>query len=465
MRKRSYVGLGLLLVIFIATSSLKVSAQTNCNCFVIKEKGQSIEMEKIVVEDNRVEVINDPQVISVAFSLGEGLNGDMVSGASRGGMLIAQCKNGALKIKKRSPAGDEKPLPDLPIQDLKQLTLRVNVIGGNGSKKAFKIINYDSFQEDFGPVIDMFGGRVPVKTGDFLITTETKKTPPPQKKVGKVEFKKVDGWMVVPFVLPNGNSHPFVVDMAATATVVDKSILPTDATITQLESIAFDGDKERVEHASMQGATGTVAKNVFLGRTELMGLSVGDLKINVLSVNVLTAFPEWLAKSGIKGILGLDVLKMNGSVIFDNIYSELGHVIFGGALNNAQGANPMSTANGLYFLHGSTQGKPIQFAIDMGARNTILSEEYVRVNGIKISNEGKSTIRGIDDSKVAVKTGTLKSLTLCSKEFFSVPVRVGVVDALSAFGLNDVSLLGMDFFSRFKTIELSFENNTVALIK
>jgi hypothetical protein len=157
----------LLLVAFVGHSQ--------CNCFLIKEANTGIEIEKTIIENNRVEVINDPNVISVVFTLGEGMNGDMIQASKRKGMIIAQCVNNTLKLKIRNADGTEKPLPDINTEDSKDLDIRVNVIGGNGERKAFLIQHYETIIHDKGPVLDMFGGKLPVANGDYLITTESKK--------------------------------------------------------------------------------------------------------------------------------------------------------------------------------------------------------------------------------------------------------------------------------------------------
>lgn len=433
------------------------SQQAVCNCFLIKETGNRIEMEKLSIQNNGVEVVTDPSVITVVLTLGEGLNGDMVTKASRGGMLVIQCKDGQLKIKKREASGAERVLPDMNVTSLAAYSIRVNIVGGNGQKKAFKILNYDNFSEDQGPVIDMFGGRIPIQAGDYLITTETKKSQQYKRQLEKVGFIKIDGWMVVPFRMPDGTQQKFVVDMAATTTVVDKSILSSTSEIQSIESVAYDGTSKKVSTGIMQGATGDVSSTDLLGRTILSDCVLGTLTVKDLWVSVLNKFPTFLTDHGIRGILGLDVLKQFDKVSFIDIDKESGVVLFGGLPASVSTAFKMTSSGGLYFTEGSIGGIPIQFVFDTGARQTTLGKELVKDKRIEISHRGVRQISGINGAMQEVETGVVKEILLHTKVTKDVEVSIADVSALQAIGQEKAALLGMSFFSKFKSMYFHFE--------
>ena len=87
-----------LFLIFCSISVLRAQNK-DCACFILKEEHSQLSIEKIKIENNRVEVLSDPAIISPVFSMGQGMNGDMVQKERRGGMIIAQCKDNFLKLK------------------------------------------------------------------------------------------------------------------------------------------------------------------------------------------------------------------------------------------------------------------------------------------------------------------------------------------------------------------------------
>lgn len=450
-----------LVVLFYCYTMLGLAqnGKPNCNCFLVKEAGTEIQMEKIIIPNNGVEVVNDPTVITVALTLSEGLNGDMVSKVMREGMLVIQCKEGFLKIKKRNTSGAERQLPDMNVNDLSNYTIRVNVTGGNGQKRAFKIINYDTFIEDTGPVIDMFGGRVPIQSGDYLITTETKKNTQFRKKIEKIGFRKVEGWMVVPFIMPDGTEHKFVVDMAATATVIEKSILPKAVEVNPLESVAYDGENTKIMSATMQGATGEVANSSFLGRSKISNCTLGTIKLNDFTVSVLSQFPRFLTENGIRGILGSDLLKQYGVVTFTGLDTDKGEIIFGERPDRIDKSFKMSSSGGLFFTNGIINNIPLQFVIDTGARFTTLNSEFIKQNNITVNNKRSKPITGIDGVQQEGETGTVNTIAFDQTKFTNVLVNTGEVKALASIGQGKAALLGMSFFSRFKSLYIDFEKS------
>lgn len=416
-----------------------------------------VTIEKVLILNNRVEVLNDSSVISIVFSLGEGMNGDMIQRSTRQGrMMIAQCKQGILKLKIRSKEGNEKSMPDVNTNDLMHYQIRVNVTGAGGFGKAFRIINYETAEEDNGPLLDMFGGRLPLSKGDYAITTETKSVPKPTGLKGKVGYLRKDNWMLVPITLPDGKTHQFVLDLAATSTVINQSILPTGTDIRKMEMVEYQADKKMVKDANLQGGTGSVSSDKFLGKALLKTCKLGEIKIEEINASVLTVFPPKLTKMGISGVLGTDVLRRTSSIVISGLRNDKGGEIeLGGAIpvTKSSTSYPFLIAAGLFFVEGKIGNAPIQFVIDTGARTTVLSSSFANEHKLSFVVLAEEEMTGIDGQSVKAKVVSVPECWVGASKFVNRHMTLTDVAALQAFGLqNGSALLGMDFFATFSSV-------------
>ncbi|PIQ30747.1 MAG: hypothetical protein COW63_09250, partial [Bacteroidetes bacterium CG18_big_fil_WC_8_21_14_2_50_41_14] len=416
------------------------------------------------------EIFNDTTIITPVFSLGEGLNGDMIQKERRKGILIAQCKNNMLKYRFRDAAGNEKPLPDMNPKELEKLNIRVNVKGTNGIQKVFLIENYNTIKEDNGPVIDMFGGKIPLQEGDYIITTETKKNIKTSVLSGSVNFKIIDNWMVVPVKTGSGEAVDFIVDLAATSTVISKTILPESAVIRKMEMVEYSANGNNTKEATMQGATGSTQAGTLLGKTNLEQLEIGEVKVDDVDASVLISFPEKLQKAGIVGILGSDVLLRANVLTFHDVNSQNGTMVFGDETelkSNPSIQIPFSIAGGLLFADGTIGEALIKFLLDTGARESILSNEFAKENHINYSIvDQNKTITGIDGKSKNALLVEVPSIGIDRFKFQNEQIVLGDIAALQSFGLsNDAAILGMTFFRKFSTVSFDFNNRNFSLIK
>lgn len=442
-----------------------VLAQTKpCSCFLVKETKGVIRIEKEVIENNNVQVFNDPDILTPVFSLGQGMNGDMVQKERRGGMIIAQCKDNLLKLKVRSPDGTEKPLPDMNVAELKGLNIRMNIVGGDGTKKAFLIEHYETIQEDKGPVIDMFGGKVPVRPGDYIITTETKKPASTSSVTGKVAFKDTNGWMVAPLSINGGPKMNFIIDMAATSSIIDKKFLAPNTTIHKMEMVEYSAGGSQQKEASTQGATGSTAKDVLAGKAEVQDLLLGNIALKDISFTVLNKFPAKLGDLGIAGIIGSDLLMKPGLLTIRREKNG-GWLEFGPAVPARGSKIPFSMAGGLLFGEGTLSNKPVLFLFDTGARESILNRSFAEKYGLQfpVVQTGKK-ISGIDDNPVTVSVVKVPVFRLGDHAYKNRNMIFGDIAALASIGLADNSvILGMDFFRQYKTVQFNFTGHYLVL--
>lgn len=448
-------------------TGFSIAQDQSCPCFLLSQNKDKIELEKLVIKNGDTEVFNDPSIIAPVFSLGEGMNGDMVQKERRGGMIIAQCKDNLLKLKFRGRDGGEKPLPDMNIRDLQKLNIRVNVKGSNGIQKAFLIENYNKIKDDAGPVIDMFGGKLPLQPGDFIITTETRKADKAVAINGKVSYKIEDGWIVVPVTLSNGTMANFVIDLAATSSVIDKAFLPAGIEINKMEMVEYSVNGVKEKEATMQGATGKVEEGLLAGKALLEHISIADIQIEDVNISVLNTFPEKLKKAGIAGIIGTDILMRSGTLAIQSVNKMKGFLLFGSAIENAGSGIeiPFTIAGGLLFADGTIGSAPVKFLFDTGARESILSKSFAEEHHLvyPVVNKNK-TITGIDGKPLHVNVVKVPSYTIKEYSFSNKNMILGDIAALASFGLQKCSaILGMDFFSQYAAIELDFNSQRIRL--
>ncbi|OFY50285.1 MAG: hypothetical protein A2W85_16130 [Bacteroidetes bacterium GWF2_41_31] len=460
-----------ILLTLLFSNALLNAQQQGCNCFLLTENNKKLEIEKVFIQEGNTEIFNDTTIITPVFSLGEGLNGDMIQKERRKGTLIAQCKNNMLKYRFRDAAGNEKPLPDMNPKELEKLNIRVNVKGRTGNiQKAFLIENYNTIKEDNGPVIDMFGGKLTLQEGDYIITTETKKNLKTSVLSGSVNFKIIDNWMVVPVKIGSGEAVDFIVDLAATSTVISKTILPESAVIRKMEMVEYSANGNNTKEATMQGATGSTQAGTLLGKTNLEQLEIGEVKVDDVDASVLISFPEKLQKAGIVGILGSDVLLRANVLTFHDVNSQNGTMVFGDeteAKVNPSIQIPFSIAGGLLFADGTIGEALIKFLLDTGARETILSNEFAKENhidyNIVVHNK---IITGIDGKSKNALLVEVPSIGLGRFKFQNERIVLGDVAALQSFGLSkDAAILGMTFFRKFSTVSFDFNNRNFSVIK
>lgn len=462
----------LLLITILITSSIhpQSNSDAGCNCFLLVEQNNNLTIEKIFVDNNNVEVVINKNVVTAILSWGKGMSGDMIKKENREGSFIIQCKDGVLKVKHRSKDGSEKSLPDVNITELKKLDIRLNVTGGNGLKKAFVIKNYNTVINDDGPVLDMFGGKIPVNDGDYLITTETKSQIKVNHKIqGSIEYEIIDNWIIVPVYFENNQKSNFILDLAATSTVINKNILPAEIEINKVEMITYNSSTNDTSRSSMQGATGVLDQDIFLGKAIIPVLRLGTIDVVYTNVSVLKSFPQKLEELGIVGILGLDILEQSSKIKILGVNNNGTKTIILNNENNHTSPNfslSIKKAGGIFFTNGFINSHQIEFVVDLGARETILSKTiYDKMNDqtFTVNNKNK-TITGIDGQPSNAFVISVPELQLSNYKFENQQVVVSDIAALQSYGLQNTSaLLGMNFFNRFNAIEIDFNNKTLNL--
>ncbi len=437
---------------------------------VVKEHANEVVFEKIHIEKDQIKILTDPSIITTILPLSEGKAANFVKPSDREGAIIVKNSNGTLHITYKTGDGEEKSYPSILYDDLKKYQIRVNVINGKGYKQAFIIDNYDVINEDDGPVIDIFGGMIPMDSNDYSITLETRINIPTKVISGSVPFEKIDSWIVVEAKLPSGKVGKYILDTGASGgLVLIQRALPENIKISKLTSIAYSKEGSTENKGQMLAATGVVEDDNFLGVAQLSSFEMGDIKLVDLEISVLRDFPEFLQKHHIIGVIGIEILKQAEIIRIERINEERGMVKFMNQedrdINSFDHNFSLNTAYNLLFIKGVIQDVPIDFLIDIGARRSVIASSLVVNNHIEYSTIGNSGVGGLSGEKSDAIEGQISEIKIENDLFKDVPLLIiSSLFATKRMGLEKSGiLLGMSFFSQFKTMEIDFINKKLYL--
>jgi hypothetical protein len=202
--------------------SAVAAASAACGLYVLKKSHDGVTIERVPLADGEERVLNDSDIITFVLPLSPGQSGDLIQQSRPRGTITARCRNNALKVTVRMPDGQVRDMPEQPLEQLQQYDVRVNVVGGDGSRNVFVIEAYASNAEGEGPVIDMFGGIVPMEPGDYSVTLEVSKREDTEFLTGSVPFLVAEELFITDVTLPGGETGRFIIDFGAGTTVFSK---------------------------------------------------------------------------------------------------------------------------------------------------------------------------------------------------------------------------------------------------
>jgi len=464
---------GLLLICILIISPKHYSQQQtekSIPLILLKEQNNEISFEKIYIDDGKVEVISGPSVISIILPLTAGKAGNLVRVSDRNGLIIVRNKSGRYNVSFKTSDGKEKPYPSVDYVLLKTFQTRVNIMRGDGYKRAFIIENYNTIKEDNGPVIDLFGGAIPMEAGDYSITLETKIISKNEVVNGSVPFIKIDGWIVVEAKFPDGKKGRFILDTGASGNLVIKQkFLPGNIEITKLKSITYSGENSSEKNGKMLGATGSVGDDNFLGVANFQSFLLGDMILTDLKVNVLKELPEFLEKYNIVGIIGIEIMKRAEIIRIENINEEKGFINFVGNENRKpvsfDYSFPLTSAGNLLFTKGTIENTQIDFLIDLGARRSVIGSRLVNDHKFNYKAVGNSETIGLSGDKSNAVEGIFPEVKIENDLFDNVAFLISPdLFITKSVGLEKSGvILGMNFFNKFKSLEIDFINSKLLL--
>jgi len=435
-----------------------------CKIFILKEEKDTVSLQSVVIEENRVTKFSGKDYITFVLPVSPGKSGSVVQLIHRQDETAILCDGETINVTINHPDGSTRDYPQVKIEDLRQYHIRVNIVGGNGLKKVYKIENYQTIKIDNGPIFDMLGSYIPLNPGEYSITTETEIMKSQIRLSGKIPLKYEHPLLFVEGKIEDGGSGTFIVDFGASGTLIGKEYLPDHAEIGEVTSIMYSENGTKIAPGTMGGVGGEVSG--FLGNTNLKSLSFADIVYQDITVRVMENLPD-LNQKKIAGIIGLDLLQQGEVVSLQYktdssipVYMHYGST----AHPHTKSYNiPFTFAYGHMFVDGRINDIPVSFLFDTGARSIFISKSIAEKAKLSL-NEKAIEIRGLDENRTkAFQTRTL-NLRLAENQFKDVPLIVADLPVLESMGLLDSGgLLGNSFLENFQMVQIDFANNLIYL--
>jgi hypothetical protein len=396
-------------------------------------------------------------------------------------LLVARCSDGELiitdkaakgKMKEKSPVackGSEEDWtrPKRKLDDLAQYDVRVSVTGSDGVKTAFLIFEHERVLVDkVGPVVDMFGGVMPVSDGDHILYTETYRHSLGSHVEGEAPLE-YDRWPLVTVKLADGTEGVFIVDIGAGTTVVSRSFLPDDIKIEKAAMVQYSSAGKKMLKYAPGGATGAV--ETILGHATPKELRIGNIVFANPQIDVIKEMPDMFGRN-IAGILGMDLMR-RCDVLSMNLKSEgksTPSMRMGpsGEPHQSEALELPFTFVGTHLtVDGMVDGTLVHFVMDTGSPSVILDSAAAERIGVK--TEKKSRVaRGLDGGSSDITKGGPVELSFAARKFETVQPRISALPCFRMLRTNEqnAGLLGNSVFSRFIRMDLDFKQRVVRFI-
>lgn len=452
------------IIIVITVIIIIPEASDACKIFILNEDQNDVTLQPIELEKDKNIQFSGNNFITFVLPVSPGKSGSVIQLVHRRDITSVVCDGKNINVTISHPDGATRDYPQVKVDDLYQYSIRVNIVGGDGIKKVYRIENYQKIIEDDGPVFDMLGSFVPLNAGEYSITTETEII---EKKVyltGKMSLTYEHPLLFVEGKIGEGKSGKFIVDFGAGGTVVGKNYLAKNAKITEVTSIMYSEKGEEVAPGTMGGVGGDVSG--FLGNTRLKSLTFGEISFTDISVRVMEKLPDFNNKK-IAGILGLDLLQ-KGKVVtleYSPYSSNTTNMYFGEAILPESKVNsvPFSLAYGHIFIEGGINDVSLSFLFDTGARSIFIANSIATQANLDLNSEAIE-VQGLDDKKTEAFKSITPKLHLGQNQFQDVPLIVSDLPVLKSMGMQDRGgLLGNSFLEKFRVVQIDFTNNIIHL--
>ncbi|MCK4549751.1 MAG: aspartyl protease family protein [Candidatus Krumholzibacteria bacterium] len=456
-------------LLIITIIQLFPSVARCAHIFVVRESIGGVEIGKVEIADGDVMILDGEDVITVVIPLGAGQSGDLVSRDMRSGEITVRSAGGELHISKKHADGREMAYPVVKVADLHAYDIRVNIAGGDGLKIAFRIDQYEEVEEDDGPVIDMFAGRIPLEDGDYSITLEISAAESAAYVSGETTIIYEKGFLLTEGALSDGRKGWFLVDFGASGTLITKEFLPAYIDIAEVKGLEYSDRGRREIKSVMSGAGGDVTG--FLGSASPGNMIFGDVIFSDVSIKVIEAMPDFGSRE-IVGILGLDLMRLCDRIAFEYPRSGPGIMMMGERHSLAetdapQAEVPFYLVAKHIFLDGEVNEVPVSFLFDTGARSSILSDSKAKKARLKDSEDGrKGEVRGLDDNPVETRLVIADRLRLGEWLRSDVPFLAADLSVFESIGLRQGGgIIGNDFLDDYRLVEIDFSRGVISLWK
>ena len=436
--------------------------------------------------------------ITGVFPLSPGLSADLVRGDDAV-MLFVSCAADEVRPSVLSADGTSRDLPAVPRSNFAELTVRVNVVTGDGLRLAFRVENGAARRDTGAPVVNLLDGRVPMTAGDVAVTLEIGTPPADAVLSGVAELTYRDGFVLVPVSIGGEPPQDFILDLAATGSVIGADFVPPGVGLTPIVAKEHSAAGTRDIRQGPEGAGGEVTAT--LGVARVGPLSIGDAALREAELHVVQHLPE--IGRPIAGVLGLNVLRRAGRLAFgyparasgrrNHVDDATAHgtnhgeagpeeaagidgashaeaLLLGEAVGHADPGRtvvraPLKNVARLLFVPVEIAGQEVDLVFDTGARLTLLPPPLAERLGIEVTTPDAATLRGLDGNPISIDLATIDELRVGGVGFEGEPIGIAHLPVFAAIGLPEhTGVLGAPFWSRFERIVVDFEESTLELL-
>jgi hypothetical protein len=448
---------------------LKAPQATNsptCQFFVLTRTPE-VALKLISLQEGQVQVFPvqpGSENLTLVLPPAPGQSGNLIRAGDKF-LLTGRCVEGEVRVQVQEPDGTSRPYASVKMADLASYDIRVGVVGGDGKRRSFLLSGREPAEVDeSGPTLDLFRGRIPLQTGDYIVTTDTARRQQRRSLEGHSPLDELSGWMAGKGRIAGGGEGHFIVDTAAGRTLVGKALLGPEAEIQPTRMTEYSARGTRLLESKAKGAGGEIS--AFLGETRVKELRLGEIIIPSVTVGVLA---DMAAATGVEaaGIFGIDMMRQAEVVriSYPSRKGKLGELRFskGGRPQHEPALRmPFHLVGSHIFLRGELQGAPIFFVLDTGSRDSFLSLATAQSAGLIGDANAEKQIRGADGQPISVRPGVVKKLRIGAGEFSDVSFFIGDLPVLKGLGVVEpVGILGNSFIRRWGSIELDFVQKEV----
>ncbi len=455
-----------LIAVCIALTGTPSLAAQECDIPVLRQgpRGFSLQLERVPEGESAVLLREGAErVVTAVLPQGSGLAGDVVRG-SESSALVLRCDPGRLRVLVAGPGGgDAREVMSADRDAFDRYEVRVNAVRGDGAEAVF-VVRGGVIEPIDGPALDMFQGRVPLEPGDVAVTTETREVVSPATPLeGTVALGSLGPYLSVPVGLPGGGRARFILDLAATRSLIRRDLLPAGTRVRELVATERSAGGTRRIGGAAEGAGGR-AEDIGVVAT-VDWLALGDLRIERFEPLVWDR-PLRIAGEEVDGVLGLDVLRRA-----DRIYAAFGAGSEGAGALRLGGPQlerarefRLREVRGLLFLEGRLGDLPVLGLLDTGARLSVIPAELAEREEWPVGTEDIDALRGVDMRPLPVRPILAPPLSLGSYRPPPSDFVSGPFPAVQNLGLRaDVVVLGQPFWRAVGPVEIDFRRRILRL--
>jgi hypothetical protein len=429
---------------------------------ILRRDGAGFAIEFVSLADGQVKVFQGSEVLSILMAYSAGQSGDLIE-SSKNRILIAQRTQGELRIRVRNHGQADRALPPVSANQLRRFDLRVNVTG-KFVKKAFFVRGETAEIDETGPVIDLFGGRIPLGDDDYAITLETSLRRSGTQSSGSAPLEYFD-YLFTTARTAGGPVVTWVVDFGAGSSVAARSFLPSTIKVDKGLAAEYSTKGKRMVDYAVQGAGGPVSG---LMTAALPDLQIGDIAFFDVRVDVVDELPP-LGGRPVAGIMGLDLLGRASSVLFSYDAEPPGRPILrladrGNIAAHNVAEIPFSLVATHVMIRGQIGTKLIYLVLDTGSPTTILPAGIADASDLQAKLKPGKPIHGLDGKEIAVKSSRIGTLSLNNHVYSKIDCEFADLPIFDSYGLQgSCGLLGNSFLRRFRSIEVDFRHSVLRL--